>query len=100
MKRLLTDAARHPLKNGMEAAGIENASLHRIVGTRHDQSHQFRRLVGSGRVAPSAHVQDESLLDCKECKEWTAHALGPFVLAGGSRMRQFFDDVVVQPSSN
>src|SRR5712664_3669403 len=36
----------------MEAAGIESASLHRIVGTRHDQSQQFRRLVGIDASPP------------------------------------------------
>ena len=54
---LLTAAVRHPLKNGMEAAGIESSSLPRIVGTRHDESQQFRDVVGISKPAPLATIR-------------------------------------------
>jgi len=54
---LVTAAQRHPLKKGMEAGGIESASLPRIVGTRQDQSQHFRNVVGRRRLVPLAAIR-------------------------------------------
>ena len=66
---LLTEAARHPLRSGMEAGGIENASLHGPYGDSSGRDATMSRLCWDVAPSQSACRPDESQLDCKDCKE-------------------------------